>query len=387
MFLPQGAFASAQDADSEGREGLYYLWTPEQVEQLLGPEDARLFCYVYDVTPQGNFEGQTVLHRPKSWHQAAAALGVEEEELRRRIEAARQKLLAARTERTPPLRDDKVLLGWNALAVEALALAARVLGEPRYHQAAVQVAQFVDQHMRLVQGELAHSWAAGRAGVPAFLDDVAGWAAALLALYQGDWQSRWLDWAAELAELLLERFHDAQDGGFFYADRRRQELVAPQKDITDNPTPSGNALAAWVLLRLGHLLGRSHYLDAAYGVLRQAAPLAARSGLGYGQLLIALDEHLGPSYQLIFLGRLDQEPLAGLLDRFHRRFVPRVFLAGMPDPAQVAGTVLEGVLQGKQAPEHPALFVCQGTQCQPPAVGAEAAQKKLEQIAQLPRSS
>ncbi len=387
MRLPQGAFAAAQDADSQGREGAYYVWTPEQIEQHLDPEDARLFCYVYDVTPEGNFEGHTVLHRPKSWHQAAAALQIDPEELQQRIQRARHRLLQARQQREAPLRDQKVLLGWNALAVEALATAAQVLQEPRYYQAALDVAQFVDQQMQLSSGELVHSWSSGRPGVPAFLDDVAGWAWALLVLYQADWQPRWLDWAGQLADQLLDRFHDAQGGGFFYADRRRQELVAPQKDITDNPTPSGNALAAGVLLRLGHLLGSSRYLEAAAGVLQQAAPAAARSGLGYGQLLLVLDEYLGPSYQLFFLGQRQREPLEGLLADLAGRYAPRLFTAGTHAPESLAGSRLEPVFQHKRSEVLPALFVCQGTHCEPPVQGAEAILARINQIVQSTQSA
>ncbi len=381
MQLPEGGFASAQDADSPGGEGAYYVWTPQEVEAVLEPQLAQWFCYVYDITPQGNFEGRTVLHRPKGWQEAAAVLGMEPRELQRKMAAARRKLLLARAQRPAPQRDDKVILSWNALVVEAMCSGWVVLGQKRYYQAACQVAEFVQQHMTLGPGSLAHSWAGGEPGPPAFLDDVATWANALLALHQVDWHPRWVDEALELAQVLLEHFYDAPQGGFFYVDRRRQELLADPKDLTDNPTPSGNAMAAWVLWHLGQISGQEKFLRVAEELALGSAPLAARGGLGYGQLLLVLDLILGPSYQLVLVDSLQHPIRPKLREKLARCFLPRVFLSGSAAPEKLTGSVLEELFQGKKAQGgQPTLFVCRGTQCEAPVVGQEAIFSRIEQL-------
>ncbi|HTU26366.1 MAG TPA: thioredoxin domain-containing protein, partial [Pirellulales bacterium] len=234
MTDPAGGFYSTQDADSEGEEGKFFVWTPAELAEILGDEAARTFSAVYDVTEAGNFEGASILHLAEPIETWAERLGRPASELRTELAASRQKLLSARLRRVPPARDDKVLVSWNGLMIEALATAAVALDEPRYLAAACRAADFLLTTMRQSDGRLLHSWRAGQAKLAAYLDDYAGLAAALAALYQGSFDERYIDAACDLADAMLARFRDAKDGGFFYTADDHPPLIARTHDLYDN---------------------------------------------------------------------------------------------------------------------------------------------------------
>ncbi|MDY0168767.1 MAG: thioredoxin domain-containing protein [Thermoguttaceae bacterium] len=293
MTHPEGAFFSSEDADSEGREGVFYLWTPSEIEAVLGSERAETFCRVYDVTESGNFEGRSILNRPRSLAENAQALGRPADELLAELDESRAALLAARGGRIRPGRDDKVLTGWNAMMIDALTRAGAVLGEPRYTEAGIQAAEFLLNHLRDDRGRLLHCWRNGKARHPAFLDDVALLADALIALHETTGQSRWLERSVPLADDLLTRFADPQASGFFYTPADHEALIARKKDFLDSSTPSGNGVAACVLLKLGRLCSRGDYTNAAESTLRAGAELLDRAPTAACQLLLALHESVG----------------------------------------------------------------------------------------------
>ena len=323
MTSPEGGFYSAEDADSEGVEGKFYLWTPAEIAAVLGPERAGTFCRVYDVTEAGNFEGRNILHLarpigglsqfssaengtvPFGSATGSASGGLSQvssdetgtvpfgstEELQAKLDADRQRLLAARGERTRPARDDKILVAWNGLMIDALARAAAVLDEPRYGDAAAKAANFLLAALRDPSGGLRRSWRNGRPGGPAFLDDYASLANALTTLHQQQPQKRWLDEAVALADAILARFADPR-GGFFYTPDDHEPLIVRKKDLVDNSTPSGNGLAIVLLLRLADLCGRDDYRQAACDALRACQGVLQQFPTAVGQLLLALDMSL-----------------------------------------------------------------------------------------------
>ena len=370
-----GGFHGTEDADSEGEEGKFYVWTPDEVTSVLGEEAARTFCYVYDVSDEGNFEGQSILNLPKTIEQCATIRGRDADELRSELTAGREKLLAVRNRRVRPGRDDKVLVSWNALMIDTLAQAAGVLGEPRYLEAASRAADFILGTMRRGDGRLLHTWRGGTAKLDAYLDDYAAVAGALVSLYEAGFDERRIDQAVELAELMLEHFHDERAAGFFYTAGDHEPLIARTKDLQDGSVPSGNGMAATVLVRLGKLTGESRYLEAARRTLSAGAGMMLEHPTAAGQLLLALDMLQGPTPEVVVLGDPHQGDTAAALADLRRRFIPNKVVAARP--ASGGGTVspsLESIFAGKQVVgDEPTVFVCEQFTCGAPVSGKAAA--------------
>ena len=271
MTGPDGGFYSTQDADSEGVEGKFYVWTPHEVAEVLGQERAEKFCRVYDISEAGNFEESNILNLPRSVEQCANMLGRPMDELVAELAEGKAKLLAVRNRRIWPGLDDKVLVSWNGLAIDAFAQAGATLGEPRYTAAAAKAADFILTQMRRADGRLLHAWRGGQAKFDAYLDDYTCLGNALVTLYEATFDERWIDEAIALADTVLTRFSDPAGGGFFYTADDHEALISRQKDIQDSSVPSGNAMAATMLLRLGKLSGRTEYLDAGRRTLEACA--------------------------------------------------------------------------------------------------------------------
>jgi len=370
MCDPAGGFRSTQDADSEGVEGKFYVWTPTEIEQILGPAAAKTFCYVYDVSPEGNFEEQSILNLPKTLDQCAQILHREPAELAAELAEGRVKLLAARSQRVWPGLDDKVLVSWNGLMIAAMAQAGSVLGEPRYVEQAARASQFILDEMRGHDGRLLHTYRLGQARFDAYLDDYACLVDALVTLYEATFDERWIQDAVSLADIVLAHFRDTERGGFFYTADDHEELVARPKDIQDSSVPSGSAMAATMLLRLGRLCGRADYLDAAIETVRAFVPMMQEYPTATGQMLLALDFHLGPTPELAILAGDDAATSAVLAD-LRRRFWPNKVVALRQDPA-VGGAELAPMFEGKQAASPgPTLYACEHFTCQE-AIAGEA---------------
>lgn len=292
MTDPQGGFYSSEDADSDGEEGLFYLWTPAEVRKVLSAEAAQTFCRFYDVTEAGNFEGRNIVHRGLSLEQAARALPREPAALEAELAESRRRLLEARASRNRPGRDDKVLVSSSGLMIQAMAQAGAALGRPRYIEAAARAADFLLSQVR-ADGRLLHYWRQGLASLEAYLDDYAALAGALVSLYEAQVDERWIGEALLLADQMLHLFGDRDHGGFFYAVQS-ESLLVRQKDVLDGSVPSSTGLAATALLRLSRLRGRQDYLDAARGALAAHASLLERAPAACGQMLLALDAHFTP---------------------------------------------------------------------------------------------
>ncbi|MFN3330752.1 MAG: thioredoxin domain-containing protein, partial [Pyrinomonadaceae bacterium] len=275
MFSPEGGFYSTQDADSEGEEGKFFLWTLDEIEALLGEHDAQLFCFYYGVTEEGNFEGKNILNTKYTPEEAAVILKVPIEKLLEVIEKGKRILFEHREKRIKPFRDEKILTSWNGLMMATFAEASAILDFPKYLDIAEKNAEFLLQNLRK-DGKLLHVWKDGIAKLNAYLEDYANLIDGLLELFQVCGKTRYLKEALRLADEMLERFWDSQEGGFFATSHDHEELIFRIKEFQDNATPSGNSVAADVLLKLFKFTEKSEYRDYAEEIFKKTMPQAVR---------------------------------------------------------------------------------------------------------------
>jgi uncharacterized protein YyaL (SSP411 family) len=353
MRGPEGGFYSALDADSEGEEGRFYVWTPAQMREALG-EGAEAAIDFYGVTEAGNFEGRNVLHR------RLGAAAPEPEGLTE----ARRALLEARSSRARPGLDDKRLTAWNALMLAALAEAGAVLGREDYLDAARRCAEFVLGDLRDGEGRLLRAYKDGEGRLNAYLEDHALMLEALLTLYEASFEPRWYGEAEELAGATIARFGDDERGGFFSTSDDHEKLIARRKEIGDHPIPSGNAAMALGLLRLAALSGDRAYESRAEGVLRLFARAAPRQPDAFAHLLRALDFHLSPTREVALIG----DDLTELTKVVRSRYHPHLVLAGGPEGSQAPPLLAHRTAVDGQ----PTAYVCEHFACQAPVTDADA---------------
>jgi uncharacterized protein YyaL (SSP411 family) len=320
MTQPEGGFYATQDADSEGEEGKFFVWLPEEVEEILGEEDARLFARYYGVTPEGNFEhGQSILHVQEESAVLASLLKVDEEAFAGVLEEGRRRLLEVRQRRVAPGRDDKILVAWNGMMISAMARAYQVLGEEAYLTAATSAADFILTHM-VQQGRLLHSYKDGQAHLLGYQDDYACFINGLIDLYEASFELRWLSVATELNQTMLDLYWDEGKGGFFYTEATAEDLIVRTKNPFDNAVPSGNSIGALVLLRLAALTGNMDLREKAVEILQLFGNLMQRSASSCAQMICALDFYQESPYEIALTGTAGQQD--DFLQVLHRRFLP-----------------------------------------------------------------
>lgn len=377
-----GGFHSSEDADSEGEEGKFYTWTPAEIKEVLGSRRGERFCCVYDVTEAGNFEGRNILNRPKSVEQCAQRNGWDPVELQTELAESRRRLLEVRDRRVRPGKDDKVLLSWNALMIESLARAADAFDEPRYLMAAARAADFILHEMKRSNGRLLHTWRGGQAKLDAYLDDYAFLIQALVTLYESQFDERRIDEAVQLADLVLEHFADPQGGGFFYTADDHESLIARNKDFFESSVPSGNAVAAMALSRLGTLCGRSDYLQAADGIVTAAVGLMERMPSAMSQMLIAADMLAGKMPEIAIIGDPRHGDTAAVLSDLRRRYLPNRVVACRLPGLEGGSRHLASLFQGKSpCGAEPTVYLCENFACQAPISGRQAATGLWDQLA------
>lgn len=382
MTDPQGGFYATEDADSEGEEGKYYVWSLAEIVDLLGEERARTFASVYDVSQTGNWERKNILNLPRPVSEAAKELGRDENELEAELAECRSILLAARETRVPPHKDEKILADWNGLMIAALAPATWALKEPRYLDAAKRAAGFILDRMRAEDGKLLHVHKDDQSKLNAYLLDYACLIDGLTRLFEASGEPRWIESAIELAEILIGEFQDREHGGFYFTGESHEKLIARQKDLFDGATPSGNGMAATALLRLAAITGRDDFdkigreaLEAARTVL-ESAPAAA------GQSLVALDFALGPLQELAIVAGADAEEFGEALEEAHAKFLPLAVIVPSPASERADGLArLAPVLEDRPAVDGKAtLYYCEDRSCRLPVSGVEAVAKLLEGV-------
>jgi uncharacterized protein YyaL (SSP411 family) len=376
MLSKDGGFYSTQDADSEGVEGKFYLWTPAEIKAALGEEDGALFCAFYDVTEHGNFEHKNILHVDHALTEIAEQQGVSIERLEQALARGREILYKLRSERVWPGLDDKILTGWNGLMLRSFAEAARVLGRDDYRASAERTADFLLTTMNS-GGRLLRSYREGQAKLKGYLEDYANLALALLELYQTTHNPRWFSAARTLADQMIDLFWDEADGGFFSTGKDHEELVGRPKELMDNATPSGNSSAAELLLRLSAYTGEDDYRSRAETILRPLIPAMREHPSALSQMLIALDFLIGPAYEVAIIGDPAAPDTQALLDVINRQFRPNLVLAvASPDDSAAISAV--PLLQERNERNGAATaYVCQNFACQEPVTAPEALAAQL----------
>jgi uncharacterized protein len=370
MTSPEGGFYSAEDADSEGEEGKFYVWTPAEVRGVLTEKEAGLAERFWDVTERGNFEGKNILHVPREPEAVAAEFGVSPEELWERMVVIRSKLFAAREERIRPGRDEKALAAWNGLMLRSFALAARVLKRGDYREVAERNAAFLLDRLR-VSGRLRRSYKDGQARFNGYLEDYAMVADGLVSLYEATFDLRWLAQAEELADAVLELFWDEGSQVFYDTPADHEELVTRPRDVYDNASPSGTSVAAEVLLKLSLLLDREDYRARAGAVLDSLSGGMERVPGAFGRLLAALDFHLSRVREVAIVGDPASPDTQALIDTVYARYLPNKVVVGRaPEDEEAPGLV--PLLAEREAREGRATaYVCEGYACQNPTTDPE----------------
>ncbi len=368
MTSPAGAFYSTQDADSEGVEGKFFVWTSQDIEALLGTDDAKFFASVYDVSPAGNWEGHNILHLSRGLDIEAKMLSMSLEALKSRLRCSRATLFDARSKRIWPGRDEKILTSWNALMLASFAKAAQVLEKPEYANAATRAADFLLTTMRRGDGLLYRTTFAGMAPkLNAYLEDYAYLIDALVTLYETTFEPRWIASAQALARVMIEQFWDDAEGGFFYTGKDHETLIARNKDPHDNATPSGNSMAVSGILRLAKLTGDGNLFDKATRTLHLFRGLMARSPTAAGQMLNALDFHLGPVQEIAVVGEAANPEVIEVLRHLRRPFRPHQVLAWKANGTDETLPLLKD----RAALGSVTTYVCENFVCRKPIVGAK----------------
>jgi uncharacterized protein YyaL (SSP411 family) len=378
MTDERGGFYSTQDADSEGHEGKFFIWTAAQIKEFLGEEDAALFSAYYDVTEAGNFEGQNILHVTRSVEDVAKSRNVSTERLVEALRRGRRLLFDVRESRIKPARDEKVLTAWNGLMLAGFAEAAAILERDDYKEVAEKNAEFILNNLRR-DGLLLRTYKDGQAKLNAYLEDYAFYIDGLVMLYQTTGKLRWLEEAQNLAEVMVKEFWDEDEGGFFYTGKSHEELIVRSKDYFDNATPSGNSVAAEVLLHLALLTGNTDYSRKAVTLFRLLRDALARYSSAFGRLLCALDFHLSSPKEIAVIGESGSADNRALLQEVWSRYLPNKIVVQAREGETEAQNLVpllsgRGMIEGRAT-----AYVCENYTCQKPVTsGSELA----EQLAQ-----
>lgn len=375
MTSPNGSFFSTQDADSEGVEGKFFVWSAREILDVLGEKDGQLFCVVYDVTEQGNWEGHAILHRPRSLDELAPILNRTPEELSHALAEMRRTLLEARSRRVAPGRDEKVLASWNGMMLDTMATAGRALDQPRYVEAARRNAEFLLAQMRRPNGRLYRTSKDGRSRLEGYLEDYAAIANGLVSLYEATFESRWIEAALSIVDTMIEQCWDDKDGGFFTTGNDHEELITRAKDPNDNATPSGNSLAAMALARLVKLTGRDDLSKKLQRTFDLFAGQMAKNPFSAAQMLLALDLDQGDTVEIALVGDRSAPEIRSMKRAIDRRLLPNKVLAGGPidgSPHPVALLSDKTLLEGR-----PTAYVCRRFTCQRPVTSADELESLL----------
>jgi len=389
LTSPEGAFLSAEDADSREGEGAFYAWTTREIKEVLGDEDAALAILVFSVTESGNFQspelgpGKNLLYRTQSSSQIAIALAIPGQDFEARLESIKVRLFTAREQRARPLSDDKVLTDWNGLFIAALAQASRVFDKPQYLAAAERAMQFIFSHMLNAEGGLCHRFRAGEAGIDGFSDDYAFIIHALIELYETGLDEKYLSAACSLNEYLIRHFRDETDGGFFTVADSSEPLIVKKKETYDGALPSCNSVSFFNLLRLGGLTGNPDCTDNATTLNRFFRRTVTGSPSAHCWFLCGLLYATGPSQEIVIAGEPESSETMMLVSATRALYLPSVLV--LLRPAGERGSLVSQlapfttdytVKDGKAT-----AYLCTGHSCSPPVTDSLELRKMLENAA------
>jgi uncharacterized protein len=367
MTSPEGGFYSSTDADSEGEEGKFFVWNPDEVKAILGGNEARLFCAYYDITDGGNWEGKSIPNTPRPLEQVASRLEISPAALQASLDSSRKKLYEARQKRVPPGLDDKILTSWNGLMIGAMAEGARVLGHPKYLAAAERAAEFVLNTLRTPDGRLLRTTRAGKAHLNAYLDDYAYLSEGLIDLFEAGGSAGYLTAAAGLAERVMSDFGVGEGGGFYHTSRDHERLILRHREGHDGATPNANAAAAMALARLSYHLNREDLRKAAAGAVAAYGAVIDQFPRAFCKSLAVVDFLLEGPVEIAVVGKHGQPDYEALRRELDGRYLPNRILAHLdPDAGSKERPALpllegKGLVNGK-----PAVYLCTNFTCRAP---------------------
>jgi uncharacterized protein YyaL (SSP411 family) len=384
MSAPEGGFYSATDADSptpagHDEEGWFFTWTPDELEQLLGPDDAAIVSAAYGVTDRGNFEGRNILHRVKTDREVGTALRASPKHVHEVLASARRTLYEARALRPPPIRDEKIIAAWNGMMITAFARAGWALDEARYTAVASRAAGFVLGTMRAEDGALVRTYREGKKGSSSFLDDYASMVGACLDLYEATGNVTWLDNAIELQTDQEARYLDTQSGGYYLTSNEAEALLVREKPAYDQAVPSGNSVAAANLLRLHDYTGDQKWRSAAERLFASSSFRVTRSPNGFPMLLAALDHYYDTPLEIAIVAPLQREEGSPLAGRLREAFVPNKAFAVLTDAEAAKQVDQVPWLEGKRAMgAKTTAYVCERGRCDLPTSNPAVFRKQID---------
>ncbi len=367
-----GGFYSAEDADSEGEEGKFYLWTASEIKKILGPEDGELFSHVYNVNSDGNFKeeatgfqtGKNVLYRTNNWEDLSSQLEITSEELWWKMESAREKLFTARQERIHPHKDDKILTDWNGLTIAALAIAGRVYKRKDYIMAASNTLNFILSNLK-INDQLMHRWRQKDAAVNANLDDYAYLIWGLLEMYQTTFQAEYLKIAIDFNQKLMDHFWDKKEGGFYFTADFVPQVLVRQKEAYDTALPSGNSVQMLNMERLYSLTGNSEYRKISRAMEKNFSGIINSSPPAFTMFLSAITHKIGPSFNIVVVGDKNLEDTSLMLKNLQEQYLPNcvlIFNSGDENLKKIIKNMEDKIMINNNI----TAYVCGDGTCYPP---------------------
>jgi uncharacterized protein YyaL (SSP411 family) len=384
MTSPEGGFYSAEDADSEGKEGKFYLWTMDEIISLLGDESG-LISEVFNLKPGGNFTDplneennrENILYLKRTYEEIAGIKQVSESLIKDKIEKARKLLFEYREKRVHPYKDDKILTDWNALMISAFARASQVLGNRSYRESAVQAAGFILQKLRDTNGKLLHRYRNGKSGITACIDDYAFTVSAFIDLYEATFDIDWLKTAVELNNDAVKHFWDDTRGGFFFTPDYGEEMIVRQKEIYDGAIPSGNSVAILNLMRLGRITGNGEMERKAFGIVQAFSDQLKQMPSVFSQALIGLVFGLGKSFEIVIVGNKADRTVKEIMEYINKKFLPdKIILLKEPGDEDLKlispFTELQNQIDNKTT-----VYICRNYVCERPVTDLNAVKEIL----------
>lgn len=370
LTSPEGGFFTAEDADSEGEEGKFYLWTEEEIRKTLAPKDADLAVKLFGVETEGNYSeavqkrnGKNILHFTKPLEQIASESQLTIEELISKLGKICKLLFKSRERRPHSTKDDKILVDWNGLMIAALAKASNVFDDPKYLQTGIKAAGFILEKLQDAKGTLCHRYAKGEKAIEGFLDDYAFFVWGLIEIYEACFEEKYLQIAVELTDNMISRFWDDRDGGFYFTTKSAERAMPRIKQVYDGALPSGNSVALLNLLRLSLLTGNAKYRELAIQVIRVFSEDLKRSPAAHAFMLIGVDFAIGPAYNIIIIGSRKEDNIQSILGALKTVYLPNKGVSmRLSDKTGLGYEKIEG---------KATVYVCRGQTCLPPTNEAE----------------
>ena len=365
--VEKGGFYSTQDADSEGVEGKFFVWEPSDVEDIIGEKNAEIFCEYYDITPQGNFEGENILHVLTPSDIFARKLRMEQDELEVLLADGKRKLFAEREKRIKPGLDDKILTSWNGIMIRGMAMGYQLTGKPEYLSACEKSAEFVLTTLSQNNGLLFRTYREGKSHLNAYLEDYSYFIAGLIALYEASFEPKWLSEAERLAHLMIDQFGDDAGDGFFFTGKAHESLIVQSKSAYDGATPSGASMAIHSLFRLAKHLDNSEFHDKGLETLKLYFHQLEVMPSGSGQLLCELAFLLSTPKEIAIIGKKEDAKTDAMLAALHSMYVPNKIVA-LSEPNDA---VLPLLANKVQIDDSTTAYVCENYVCQAPTTDVE----------------